>query len=73
MQFLDRMRSLLAGWLSRLAESLNKQDKKIPAITYSFPEEENTEEKQETEEENEPLKVISCTVKTVKVKKKDEN
>lgn len=70
MQFLDRMRSLLAGWLSRLAESLNKQDKKIPAITYNIPEEEKPEEK---EEENEPLKVISCTVKTVKVKKKDEN
>lgn len=71
MQFLDRMRSLLAGWLSRLAESLNKQDKKIPAITYNFPEEENTDKKEK--EENEPLKVISCTVKTVKVKKKDEN
>ena len=67
MQFIGRLRTFLAGVLSRLANKLSKPDTQL-AITYKEP---ITQEatKDTMIEDKDPLKVVSCTVKSVKVKK----
>ena len=72
MQFIGRLRTFLAGVLSRLANKLSKPDTQL-AITYKEPI--TQEAKKDTMiEDKDPLKVVSCTVKSVKVKlKKKEN
>lgn len=67
MQFIGRLRTFLAGVLSRLANKLSKPDTQL-AITYKEPITQETE-KDTMIEDKDPLKVVSCTVKSVKVKK----
>lgn len=67
MQFIDRLRTFLAGVLSRLANKLSKPDTQL-AITYKEPITQETK-KDIMVEDKDPLKVVSCTVKSVKVKK----
>ena len=67
MQFIDRLRLFLAGVLSRLANKISKPDTQL-AITYKEPITQESE-KDNTIEDKDPLKVVSCTVKSVKVKK----
>ena len=67
MQFIGRLRTFLAGVLSRLANKLSKPDTQL-AITYKEPITQETE-KDIMVEDKDPLKVVSCTVKSVKVKK----
>ena len=67
MQFIGKLRTFLAGVLSRLANKLSKPDTQL-AITYKEPI--TQEAKKDTMvEDKDPLKVVSCTVKSVKVKK----
>ena len=67
MQFIDRLRLFLAGVLSRLAIKISKPDTQL-AITYKEPITQESK-KDTTIEDKDPLKVVSCTVKSVKVKK----
>jgi hypothetical protein len=67
MQFINWIRSFLAGALSHLANKLSTN--KQLAITYNEP---DNQEKEESKKE-ESLKVISCKVKKIKIKKKIEN
>ena len=75
MQLINRVRSFIAGVLSRLAGKIYKPDNTQLAITYNVPD--KKDHNNMVIEEKEPLKVVSYKVKNIKrikkVKEKKEN